>query len=91
MTNAHGLSVLSNCYTFAGFIFPGGSSRINWAYEGKVYPLILKVEVYSRSAREYTMKCHGHVRSRFYVNRRCGIQEHKTNLNVLYIGRNPRN
>jgi hypothetical protein len=32
LTNAHGLFVLSNCYTLAGFIFPGGSSRINWAY-----------------------------------------------------------
>jgi len=32
LTNAHGLFVRSNCYTLAGFIFPGGSSRISWAY-----------------------------------------------------------
>jgi len=56
LTNAHGLFVLSNCYTLAGFIFPGGSDRINWefimwAYEGRVYPLILNVEIYIRSAR----------------------------------------
>ena len=41
MTNAHGLFVLSNCYALAGFIFPGGSDRINWAYEGRVYRLSL--------------------------------------------------
>ena len=31
MTSAHGLFVLANCYTLAGFIIPGGSDRINWA------------------------------------------------------------
>ena len=39
----HGLFVLANCYTLAGFIFLGGSDHINWefimwAYEGRVYP-----------------------------------------------------
>ena len=33
----------ANCYTLAGFIFPGGSDHINWevimwAYEWRVYP-----------------------------------------------------
>jgi hypothetical protein len=37
LTNAHGLFVRSNCYTLAGFIFPGGSSRISWAYKYKTY------------------------------------------------------
>jgi hypothetical protein len=27
LTNAHGLFVLANCYTLAGFIFPGGSDQ----------------------------------------------------------------
>jgi hypothetical protein len=32
LTNAHGLFVHANCYTLEGFIFPGGSDRINWAF-----------------------------------------------------------
>ena len=45
------LFVLANCYTLAGLIFPVGSDHIDWefimwAYEGRVYPSILNVEVY---------------------------------------------
>ena len=32
LNNAHGLFVLANWYTLAGFIFPGGSDRINWEH-----------------------------------------------------------
>ena len=54
MTNAHGLFVLANCYTLAGLtsIFPGGSGHsdwefIMWAYEGRVYPWVLNVGIYT--------------------------------------------
>ena len=67
LIDAHGLFVLANCYTLAGFIFPGGSDHINWefimwAYEGRVYLLYIYIHythevsyIYNKLLRQHSL------------------------------------
>ena len=58
MVNAHGLFVLANCYTLAGFIFPGGSDHINWEFimwVEIIYKLNIIVLAVSNSRVDYIL------------------------------------